>query len=536
VRRPDDGDVTRRIAAILWTILVLGLFSVAVAQEPEASLPAASPDKLPRWRGFNLLNKFTLGGNSPFEEADFRMIHGWGFNFVRLPMDYRIWIKNGDWTQIDEQAAFRDLDQAVAWGAKYQVHICLNFHRAPGYCVNPPMEARSLWTDPEAQRVCAMHWAAFARHFKGIPNERLSFDLFNEPAGISAQTYAAVVAKIAAAIRAEDPDRLIICDGLQWGNQPVPELIPLHVAQSLHDYVPMELTHYHAPWISGSSSWPVPEWPIYKGVSGYLYGPGKPDLRAPLVLKREHDDVFPVGTHLDLKVGTVSDHGHLVVRADDKVIFEKTFVSGAESKEGEKVVFKSEYHIYQNIFAQNESVTLTTATHQISISNDDGDWMALDSLTMQSPRPEPGEPPYPPFSLPLSNEWGVKHASAVTFQPDVATQPWSGGGGEWVNREWLYDHEIVAWRRLDTVAQITQHHGVGIMVGEWGCFNQTPYEVTLHWMEDSLTQFKSMGWGWALWNLKGSFGILDSNRPGAVYQDFEGHKLDYRMLRLLQQY
>jgi endoglucanase len=45
-----------------------------------------------------------------------------------------------------------------------------------------------------------------------------------------------------------------------------------------------------------------------------------------------------------------------------------------------------------------------------------------------------------------------------------------------------------------------------------------------------------MGWGWALWNLHGSFGILDSERPGAVYEDFEGHKLDKRMLELLQKY
>ena len=511
----------RAILSILWTILALGCFTFATAQTPDSAWPAAMADKLPRWRGFNLLNKFQVTDNTPFEEADFRMIHGWGFNFVRIPMDYRIWIVGGDWTKIDEKAAFHDLDQAVAWGEKYHVHISLNFHRAPGYTVASPPERRSLWTDAEAQRVCAMHWAAFARHFKGIPSERLSFDLVNEPANLDPQTYAKVVELLAGAIRAEDPDRLIICDGLQWGNQPVPELVPLHVAQSMHDYVPMELTHYHAPWIKSSSAYPLPQWPIFKDMPGTLYGPSKPDLHAPLTIKGPFDNPFPAGTRLDLKVGTVSFHGRLVVRADDVIVFDKTFVSGPESKEGEKVVYKSDWKIYQNIFAQNETMTLTKSAKVITISNDDGDWMTLDSLTIQSP-------PYPPFSLAFSDDWGKKHTAPLIFQPDVASQPWSGGDGEWVNREWIYEHQILPWRRLG-------NQGVGIMVGEFGCFNQTPDDVTMRWMEDTLGEFKTMGWGWALWNLKGSFGILDSDRPGAVYQDFEGHKLDVRMLRLLQE-
>jgi endoglucanase len=55
-------------------------------------------------------------------------------------------------------------------------------------------------------------------------------------------------------------------------------------------------------------------------------------------------------------------------------------------------------------------------------------------------------------------------------------------------------------------------------------------------MEDNLANFKQAGWGWALWNFSGEFGLLDSNRPGAVYENYEGHKLDRRMLGLLERY
>jgi hypothetical protein len=54
-------------------IQTAGVLSVAAASAPELSLGAADKEtvtarRLPRWRGFNLLEKFTKrpGGNPPF--------------------------------------------------------------------------------------------------------------------------------------------------------------------------------------------------------------------------------------------------------------------------------------------------------------------------------------------------------------------------------------------------------------------------------------------------------------------------------------
>lgn len=47
--------------------------------------------KLPRWRGFNLMEKFLQDGDSPYQERDFDFIAAFGFHYVRLPLDYRIW-------------------------------------------------------------------------------------------------------------------------------------------------------------------------------------------------------------------------------------------------------------------------------------------------------------------------------------------------------------------------------------------------------------------------------------------------------------
>ena len=44
---------------------------------------------------------------------------------------------------------------------------------------------------------------------------------------------------------------------------------------------------------------------------------------------------------------------------------------------------------------------------------------------------------------------------------------------------------------------------------------------------------RQAGWGWAMWNLRGPFGIVDSERSDVAYEDFRGHKLDRKMLELL---
>lgn len=85
---------------------------------------------------------------------------------------------------------------------------------------------------------------------------------------------------------------------------------------------------------------------------------------------------------------------------------------------------------------------------------------------------------------------------------------------------------ITKWKPLTDL-------GVPVHVGEWGCFNQTPHAACLGWMADLLSLWREAGWGWAMWNLRGQFGIVDSERADVAYEDFRGHKLDRKMLDLI---
>ena len=137
--------------------------------------------------------------------------------------------------------------------SNYGVHVCLNFHRAPGYCVNPgEKEPFSLWHDNEAVEAFAWHWRMFAKRYKGISSEKLSFNLVNEPPGekdgVTLKDYRRAIEAAVKAIREVDPSRLIIVDGMDTGNTPCPELGDLGVSQSCRAYIPMSLTHYKAGW------------------------------------------------------------------------------------------------------------------------------------------------------------------------------------------------------------------------------------------------------------------------------------------------
>lgn len=386
----------------------LGLVSrgMGSAPAPGPAMPQATAARLPRWRGFNLLEKFIASvENAPFREEDFAWIAEWGFNFVRLPLSYRCWSSPENWRQMREPV-LKEIDDAVEMGRRYGVHVCLNFHRAPGYSVDRSLrEPFNLWTDAEALEACAYHWRHFAARYRDVPNSALSFDLLNEPGEkdpatgelLDDATYARVVRALVEAIRAESPHRLVIADGLMWGNVPVPALAGLGIAQSGRGYNPMRVTHWKADWVRGSDAWPRPQWP-------------------------------------------------LVITPDS-----------IESD-------RRRYATMRRVFKDNPIVMARLRDEDLSM-------------------------------------------------------PWG--------RERFRLQLVAPWQDLERM-------GVGVHIGEFGAHNRTPHDVVLGWMGDLLPCLAEAGLGWALWNLRGSFGVLDSERSDVAYEDFHGHKLDRGMLELLR--
>ncbi len=464
-----------------------------------------------RWRGFNLMGMFVKGsGMSPghFPEEDFRQIRDLGFNFVRLPLDYRFWIAEGDWERIDEQC-LAPVDQAVALARKYGIHVMLNFHRAPGYTVAKPPEALNVFKDAEALRVCVLHWGMVARRYKDVPAGALSFNLFNEPMA-TPEEYERVVVALLAEIRCHNPERLVICDGLEWGKTVVPELFKHGIGQASRGYAPGSISHYRASWAGNPTAPPC--WPPSGAVSP-LYGPVKQEHAKPLVI-----DGVPA-CRMIVKPGRVSGNVTFEVKAGDRVL--ATFP--LEPKKGagwSNAEYKEDWKIFQADCDTPLEVDVPPDCGTLSLAITAGDWAGIETITLRAPDGRTAV-------LPFAPSWYAANP-LIRFKDFDAHSPFqaegAGSGRQWLERN-MTDPWVLAARE-----------GHFVMVGEFGAYKHTPHAIVLEWMEDYLKIWKEAGMGWALWNFSGTFGVIDSGREDVAYEEFHGRRLDRKMLELLQRY
>lgn len=311
-RTRDRETITRRslfksAAAIASATIFPFRFAGAAFSEQNmsATSPASSkstaPAKNPCWYGFNLLEYFSTDpdwmkyfpykSDGMFLEDDFRWIRDWGFNWVRLPMDYRFWTDPQDLFKIHEDKIV-PIDRAIRLGEQYGIHVNVCLHRAPGFCVLDTLdegltgihitkEKASVFTDSRTLDAFVYQWTYFAERYKGISSDKLSFNLVNEPLDLPVakqteeagetkpgqrhlQDYVRVARAAVEGIRKHDPQRLVVTDGYLGGTAAIPELFDTRVMQSCHTYNPVQLTHYQCEWARGmlTGSESEPTWPL----------------------------------------------------------------------------------------------------------------------------------------------------------------------------------------------------------------------------------------------------------------------------------
>lgn len=189
-----------------------------------------------------------------------------GFDFVRVPTSYWLWTKDFDYLN-PRQQAFEHLDSALKACQERGIHMSLNSHRAPGYCINSNhLEKHNLWKDDEA--VAGFHhlWSLWAERYKGVSPTDLSFDLLNEPPnegeyGMTRDDHERVMRSTIDVIRAIDPTRPIVLNGIGGGHYAIPELADTGTVHSGRGYLPMTLSHQGAGWWTGWQGEPYPQWP-----------------------------------------------------------------------------------------------------------------------------------------------------------------------------------------------------------------------------------------------------------------------------------
>ncbi|WP_432969792.1 glycoside hydrolase family 5 protein [Dactylosporangium sp. CA-233914] len=198
-------------------------------------------------------------GDGVFAESDFAWIREWGFDFVRIPMSYLYFVAGPDGRSIDERR-LKLIDAAVEYGRKHDVHVSLNFHRAPGYCVTSypfdTPEPGNLFADEKSLELFTRYWSTLAERYAGIPSTQLSFDLVNEPPfltdTVTMNDFDRVYGTTLDAIHSADADRLVILEGPDASMSLLPPSLTHrpNVALSTHySYTPLQISHHRCPWV-----------------------------------------------------------------------------------------------------------------------------------------------------------------------------------------------------------------------------------------------------------------------------------------------
>ncbi len=243
-------------------------------------------------------------------KADFDSIAAMGFDFVRLPVDEE--------HLYDEQmnrdtVAFGLMHNAIKWSLENGMNIVIDLHIVRSHHFNSENEhPNTLFQDPKEQEKIVWIWKDLQKDLKQYPNDRLAYELMNEPVAPSCEDWNKLVEKMVNGIRETEKERTIIFGSNRW--QIVQTFDSLRVPEndkylvlSFHFYEPNLVTHHQAPWV---------EFDFYKGKINY---PGVPVDSADFAKLSEKEQKI-VGTwNGEYNKDIMFEHMNMAIRKADSL-------------------------------------------------------------------------------------------------------------------------------------------------------------------------------------------------------------------------
>jgi aryl-phospho-beta-D-glucosidase BglC (GH1 family) len=193
---------------------------------------------------------------------DFRRVRAWGFNHVRLPVDYYVVFDRE--SLVPDPVAMDLLDRAVRQAEASGLGVILDLHRCPGHDFHSgTLREQAFFHDPDCRRDAKRVWSVLAGRFGNRP--LVALEILNEPVAPDAQTWNSVKDEMFAHIRAAAPRSTVVVGANRWNNpSQLAELVPVddaNVLYSVHCYAPLLFTHQRAPWMNREVFGAAVPWP-----------------------------------------------------------------------------------------------------------------------------------------------------------------------------------------------------------------------------------------------------------------------------------
>jgi endoglucanase len=266
-----------RPVATCLAVLLSGMLSGSASAEPYALTPfsvvqAPEIDGLSAAEAARSLGRgASLGGvlEAPSEGAwglfltpeMFKAVAEGGFDTIRLPARFSNHAETVAPYRLDEAFA-RRVDFAVNQALSNGLKIIIDFHhyhQMDGDPLDPGEVAAELSEQQLRERFVAI-WGQLAERYQSLPNDRVFFELYNEPHGTTAAVWNELLATTLDTVRKTNPYRFVLIDPVNWSTPSgLAELrLPAEdrrLIVAVHSYEPYHFTMQGAPWIEGSASW-----------------------------------------------------------------------------------------------------------------------------------------------------------------------------------------------------------------------------------------------------------------------------------------
>lgn len=231
---------------------------------------SSSFPRSPYRNGVNLggwISQYGQHGREHFDsfitEQDIRRIAAWGMDHVRLPVDCPV-IEDPQPPHAPLAEGLARIDACLIWCAQAKLKVVLDLHKAPGYSFDE-LADNSLFSEPTFRARMIRIWENIAQRYRGMYPEMV-FELLNEVVLPDSAPWNALALELVAAIRAIDPQRLIMIGGNYYSS--VSELVNVvriddpRILYTFHFYDPLPFTHQRAPWVPELVEWGgTPDYP-----------------------------------------------------------------------------------------------------------------------------------------------------------------------------------------------------------------------------------------------------------------------------------
>lgn len=184
---------------------------------------------------------------------DIRRIADWGFDHIRLPVDYPVLESDSQPGKL-LQSGLNYLFDCLTWCEQAHLRVILDMHKAPGYAFDE-QESNQLEQSIVFQDRLVCLWSEISSALRAVDEDLLAFELLNEVYFKSSAVWNEIAQRILQAIRRIDSQRLVLLGGNYFCSvDHLSELVQLDDPELLykfHFYLPASVTHQKAYWFDG---------------------------------------------------------------------------------------------------------------------------------------------------------------------------------------------------------------------------------------------------------------------------------------------